>query len=155
MTATDSGAALRRLEDRNAIVDLVSRLGLWLDEGGADDAGAIFADDVSVQTPGGTASGRDAVVAQATRNHEGMRTQHLMTNVLVDLDGDRATAGANLLATFLLDPSKPEETLPIGGRYRFEAVRTAAGWRLSRIDVSHQWGRRPPRPVPADDVMVP
>ena len=145
MTVPDNGSALQRVEDRNAVVDLVSRLSLWLDEGRFDEAGTIFTEDISVKTPGGTASGLEAVVAQAKRTHDDVRTQHLMTNVLVDLDGDRATAGANLLATFVMDPSKPEETMPIGGRYSFEAVRTPDGWRLSRRVGAHQRGRGPPR----------
>ena len=62
-----------------------------------------------------------------------MPTQHLITNVLVDLDGDRATAGANLLVHF------PDATL--GERYAFEAARRDDGWRLTRIVVEPRWKR--------------
>ena len=124
---------LQQLDDRQAVTDLVSRLGLWLDgDTTLEQARAILDPEVTVSTPGGTARGIDAVVAQARRNH-GVPTQHVITNVLVDLDGDRATAGANLIVTF------PDATL--GERYAFAAVRGDEGWRLTRIDVTLLWKR--------------
>ena len=111
---------VQQLHDRQAVTDLVSRLGLWLDgETTLDQARAILADDVAVSTPGGTATGLERVVAQARRNHE-VPTQHVITNVLVDLDGDRATAGANLIVAF------PDSIQ--GERYAFAAAR-GDGWR--------------------------
>jgi hypothetical protein len=124
---------LQQLHDRQAVTDLVSRLGLWLDgETTLEQARAILHDEVAVSTPGGQAHGLDNVVAQARRNHE-VPTQHLITNVLVDLDGDRATAGANLVVHF------PDVTH--GERYAFEAANTDAGWRLTKIAVEPRWKR--------------
>jgi hypothetical protein len=121
------------LIDRLEITDLVSRLGLWLDgETTLAQARAILTDDVSVSTPGGTAQGIERVVAQARRTHD-VPTQHVITNVLVDLDGDRATAGANLIVTF------PDNIQ--GERYAFEAARTGDGWRLASIAVQPIWRR--------------
>ena len=85
---------------------------------------------MSVSTPGGTAQGIENVVAQARRNHE-VPTQHVITNVLVDLDGDRATAGANLVVHF------PDSIQ--GERYAFEARRDDEAWRLTRIEVEPIW----------------
>jgi SnoaL-like domain len=124
---------LQQLEDRQAVTDLISRLGLWLDgETTLERARAILAEDVSVSTPGGTAQGIEKVVAQARRNHE-VPTQHVITNVLVDLDDERATAGANLIVNF------PDATH--GERYAFEARREHESWRLTRIVVEPLWKR--------------
>jgi hypothetical protein len=126
---------LHDLTDRHEIADLVSRLGLWLDEGRFDEASTILTDDVAVDTPGGQAEGIERVIAQARRNHQFDGLQHVITNVLIDLDGDRADVRANLVASFVGDAKLEQH----GERYRFEAVRTADGWRLSRVQVRPVW----------------
>jgi hypothetical protein len=127
---------MQELVDRVAITDLISRLGLWLDEKRFDEARSVLTEDVTVSTPGGSSEGVDAVADQARRNHEVDRTHHVITNVLVELDGDRATAGANLVVTFA---DGPDSLRTHGERYRFEALRTPAGWRLARIQVTPVW----------------
>src|SRR5689334_14677569 len=87
---------LAALQDRIAITDVLSGLGRWLDDKRWDAADEVLAADVRVTTPGGVAEGRDAVVAQARRNHDEV-TQHLFTNVVVALDGDRADVSAESL----------------------------------------------------------
>jgi hypothetical protein len=149
MRDTDLDLQLRDLLDRQAITDLVAGLGLWLDEKRWGDAASILTADVTVRTPGGTAGGIDRVADQARRNHEGDVSQHVITNVLVELAGDRATARANLIATFAEPGSEPNYT--VGEQYRFEAARTPRGWRLARVEVVPVWrrGARPVAAVPA------
>ena len=138
---------LQELGDRQAIADLIARLGIMLDEKRFDEAASILDDEVTVKTPGGSAQGREAVAAQARRNHT-VRTQHAISNVLIELDGDRAQARANLIATFAPDPGsllvlngeqQRDSYLTLGEVYRFAAVRTADGWRLSRIETEPLW----------------
>ena len=121
------------MNDREQITDLISRLGRWLDDKQFDDARSVLTEDVTVSTPGGQAEGLERVVAQASRNHQ-VPTQHLITNVLVDIDGDTAAATANLLVTFAGDTLDQQ-----GERYRFDAARTPDGWRLRRIEVTPIW----------------
>ena len=116
---------MQQLIDRQDISDLVSRLGLWLDgETTLEQGRAILADDVSISTPGGAVQGLERAVEQAARNHT-EKTQHVITNVLVEVDGDVASAGANAIITF------PDRTLT--ERYAFETRRTPEGWRLTKI----------------------
>ena len=133
---TDS-TLIHDLTDRREITDLVSRLGLWLDEGRFDEAPSILTQDVAVSTPGGQAQGIERVIAQARRNHQHAHLQHVITNVLIDLDGDRARVRANLVVTFADDAISSQQ----GERYRFEALRTPDGWRLSRVEVEPVWRR--------------
>jgi 3-phenylpropionate/cinnamic acid dioxygenase small subunit len=127
-----------QLQDRAEITDLVYRLGACLDEHRFDDLPALFTEDATAATPGGTAQGRDAVIAQATRNHaEYDRLQHQITNVLVDVDGDRAAVRANLLAALGRDAGRP--ALVLGAVYRFPARRTPAGWQLAGVAIEPVW----------------
>ncbi len=128
------------LLDRIAIADLINRLGACLDEHRFHDITALIAEDATASTPGGTAEGRSAVIAQATRNHEHYaRIQHLITNLLIDLDGDRASARANLQGSFV--DAEGNLALELGAVYRFRARRTSDGWRLARIEVTPVWRR--------------
>jgi SnoaL-like domain len=128
---------LQQLTDRADLVDLTARLAQWLDGQRFDEAPTLFEPDVAVRTPGGSAEGIEAVVAQARRNHEGAQTHHSLTNVLPAVDGDQATIDANVLLAFVHPDGMLES---IGGRYRLGAVRTGAGWRLNHIQVDQVWG---------------
>jgi SnoaL-like domain len=149
-------AQIRRLNDRQAVAELITRLGLMLDDKHFDEARAILADDVVVRTPGGSAQGLEAVLEQARRNHT-VRTQHVITDLLIDLEVDRAEASANLIVTFVpgsarpgsrlaIGTSEPVSRLMIGERYRFEAARGESGWRLTTIEVTRLWSTEPLAP---------
>jgi hypothetical protein len=139
--------------DFHEIAQLVDRLGLWLDEKRFDEACLILTEDATAETPGGIARGLEAVVEQARRNHgEEVGTQHVITNKVIDLENDRATVGANLIATFFdpVRPSAPRRQL--GERYDFEVVRTPDGWRISTVMTTPLWmlgeATKPPRGRP-------
>jgi SnoaL-like domain len=138
---TESQRRLQELTDRSEITELVSRLGLWLDEKRWDEARSILTEDATARTSGGSVAGVDQVAAQARRNHV-VPTQHVITNVSIDLDGDRARVGANLIATFVGGPDGSGPDSQLGERYRFEAVRTSDGWRLSRVEARPVWSAR-------------
>lgn len=158
MTTMTSGT-LEHLIDRNEITDLVHRLGVDLDEHRFDEMRSLLVPEAKVQTPGGIAEGRDAVVAQASRNHRPEQpSQHVITNLLIDLDGDRAHARANLVVAFgplagTRDPDKPFE-FPVqytaGQVYNLDLVRTPEGWRFAAIGTTPLWTSGTPiRPAPA------
>lgn len=151
MTTTDyTTSRLQELIDRADLTDLLNRQGLWLDEGRFDEADTIFTEDATSKTPGGEAQGREAVTEQARRNHTRYaRTQHVTSNALIDLDGDRATVRANLIANLVLDADNPEPAVRLGVRYRFDAVRTDLGWRFSRVEATPVWriGALPAQPA--------
>ncbi|CAA9585326.1 MAG: hypothetical protein AVDCRST_MAG87-3867 [uncultured Thermomicrobiales bacterium] len=113
-----------------------------MDDHRFDDLVALFTGDATATTPGGTARGREAVIAQTTRNHaDYAHFQHLITTVLIDLDGDRAVVRANLVATFVRDGSLPE--LAIGGLLRLQAQRIREGWQLANLEILPLWRHAP------------
>jgi SnoaL-like domain len=151
------GVIMTIIDDRGEITDLVYRLGVVLDEGRFDDMGRLLMEDATVRTPGGEATGREALVAQARRNHaDDQQFQHVITNVLIDVAGDRATARANLTVHIALPAETPAGApapslrATLGEVYSFDLARTADGWRFARIEASPRWvsGDVPPTPAP-------
>jgi hypothetical protein len=146
MERTESTTAEKVLQlmDRCQVSDLVYRLGVCLDEGRFDQMRDLLVEAATAKTPGGTAEGREAVVAQAERNHSrDDHIQHVITNLLVDLEGDRARVRANLVVHFA-GPADPQEVAApvrysLGEVYRFEALRATEGWRLSRVETVPVW----------------
>lgn len=137
---------LQALLDRGEIADLVARSLAAIDEGRFDALRAIYTEDSSASAPGGRARGRDAIIAQVSRNHTPeRRSQHLVGDVIVDVDGDTAQVRANVFAAFARaasdDPSplgSPVE-VTFGTVYRYRAVRTPDGWRLSEVEIHPLW----------------
>lgn len=140
-----SSVEMREWVDKSAIVEMVSRLGKWLDLKQFDDPAvneALFMPNIVVGTPGGAgARGIEAVVEKARKRHGSITCQHLHTNVLVDVHGDTASAEANLLVTFVPDPKKPAAFSQVGTRYRFELARVGQGWKFASINDHMLWHR--------------
>jgi SnoaL-like domain len=115
-SALDGGSRLERqvaeLSDRNEITDLVYRLGACLDDRRSDEMRSLLLDAATVRTPGGMAIGREAVVAQTRRNlPPDEPTQHLITNPLIELNGDRAKVRANLVVNLAI-PTHGDQSRP-------------------------------------------
>ncbi|MFC6719813.1 nuclear transport factor 2 family protein [Natrialbaceae archaeon GCM10025810] len=90
MASDDSYA---RLADRLAIQDLRYRYCYLIDDVDLDVLPELFTEDVSLDYGGmGTYEGHEGVAAFADFvESELERTTHLVTNSLIDVDGDRAT----------------------------------------------------------------
>lgn len=128
------------LTDRNEITALVYRVGAALDEGRFEDLRSVYTQDATASTPGGSVQGIDALIAQASRNHSPeQRIQHVITNVLIDFDGDRAQVRSNLIVRFASRASLSEPHFTLGEVYSFDAKRTADGWRLTRVETTPVW----------------
>ena len=127
------------LGDRIEIADLFSRFARLLDEKRWEDAGTVFTDDVAGHSPrSGEIHGLDKLVAFLRQSEvEGEHTQHLTTDLLVDLAGDRAAASANSLVYFYRDGQAPHVTS--GLRLACTTVRTPAGWRIRETRTILVW----------------
>lgn len=130
------------IADRIEIADLFARFTRLLDEKRWDDAGTVFTDDVVVHSPrGGELRGIDRVVGFLGQNEvDGEHTQHVTTDLLVDVDGDRAAASANSLVYFYREGQAPH--VASGLRLAGTVVRTPAGWRLGEYRVVPAWVRQ-------------
>ncbi|MBS1677621.1 MAG: nuclear transport factor 2 family protein [Actinobacteria bacterium] len=131
---------LGRLTDRQQIADLLSRYCLIPDRGQYETATDVFTEDVVAVYPHATIDGREALV-ESGRGFFGRfeRLQHVTANELVEVDGDTGTVRANLIATHVLDASRPDVFFRVGGIYEFDLVRTVSGWRISRLEQRQVW----------------
>jgi hypothetical protein len=126
--------------DRFDIERAIYCVGRCLDERDFDGLRQLFTDDASVSTPGGEVRGHDALVAQARSRHsndEGIH--HLITNLLIDQDGDRAAVRANLLVAFAKTGVGDPSPFVLGEVYRFDLERTPSGWRITRLTSTPVW----------------
>jgi uncharacterized protein (TIGR02246 family) len=126
------------LEDRRAIDDLFTRYCCALDNGEVETVVDCFTADAVLKSPVIDLQGREAIRAFAGRfaaqRIAGTQFRHMVTNIAVQIDGDRARATAYLLV--LISQGGSHRTLP-PGRYECELVKERGQWRFSRRIVIH------------------
>ena len=134
------------IEERTAIVDVTTRMA-WLADRRDWDAlvAGVFVDRVQLDytslTGGEPATLAPAdIVAGWRRGLGGLdATQHLVSNHLVDIDGDRAVATAQFQATHVLANPSGDRVWTLGGHYRFELARRSDGWRIDALTMTVTW----------------
>ncbi len=126
---------LAELQDRLEIEDLLTRYCAAIDTGDFDLLDEVFTADATIDY---TRSGgiRDEYPTVKTWLEKALApfrvVQHLVTNVRVELDGDRARS----VCYFLNPMGLPREdggvnTFFCGGIYRDQLLRTERGWRIT------------------------
>lgn len=120
------------LEDKDAIREVLAEYCFRLDGGRFDEMAALFTEDGTWDTAFGKATGRAAIARLARSLREGPpqprpRGIHLVTNIAIALDGDRASVRSNwIVAANSADGPK----IGSGGFYADDMVKTAEGWRF-------------------------
>jgi uncharacterized protein (TIGR02246 family) len=122
------------LEDRLAINDLFIRYMTALDRGDVETLVDCFTPDGSLDSPAvGRHSGHAAIRAFAERfarfHAGGAQLRHVISNLAVEIDGDRAAATCYLLNMLTRDG---RSQLLAPGRYECELVKSAGQWRFHR-----------------------
>jgi 3-phenylpropionate/cinnamic acid dioxygenase small subunit len=132
------------LVDRLAIHDLVVRYAWAIDTKDWDALDTVFLPDAWLDyssNPGGAVGHYPEIRAWLEKSLAPFPvTQHLVTNVDVTVDGDRATS-----RTMVYNPmgaatrEGPLHFFFLGGRYDDELVRTPDGWRIAKRVESLLW----------------
>ncbi|WP_165944303.1 nuclear transport factor 2 family protein [Micromonospora sp. KC213] len=129
---------MSHLTDRVEIAELVARLARALDERRFDHLRTVYTVDAETSSPRGTLNGIDDIVDVVRRTSpEEELTQHFNTDVVIDLDGDRAEVNTHQLVYFFRQGEAPHRTA--GVHVRYAAVRTPVGWRFARAHISPLW----------------
>jgi 3-phenylpropionate/cinnamic acid dioxygenase small subunit len=124
--------------DRQQVQDLMTRYAFAVDGGTEADFFDIFTDDAVLDGPWGIRRGRDGVLDLARRVTERKSTvqlRHLLTNMLVEGEGDSARVRAYFVEfrTPIGQPSVSDrsaaELLHVG-TYDCAAIKVSGVWRL-------------------------
>lgn len=119
-------------EDWIAINDLFTRYATALDHGDVASVVDCFTDDGVVESPvmgafRGTAQIREFAERNAGLLQQGVQMRHAISNVRMDVDGDRARAWCYLL-NFITRNGKAELLSP--GEYECRLVKSGGRWRF-------------------------
>lgn len=121
------------MSDRHDIIDVLVRYATGIDSKRwalfrtcfTDDVHADYGVDVVV------CDGADALTTWMEATHRDMpATNHMMTNFVVEVDGDHATATTYVHVVLVLDAARSRSVDAVG-TYHDRLVRTAEGWRIS------------------------
>jgi uncharacterized protein (TIGR02246 family) len=118
------------MSDKDEIRELLARYCFALDADRFEEMAALFTPDGVWETAFGTGTGRDGIVAQARGIATGPRPRrvHLTINILIELDGDTATARSN----WVLVQNGPEApVIGSGGGYSDRLAKVDGRWFFS------------------------
>jgi hypothetical protein len=119
-------------EDKDAIRELLAEYCFRLDDGRFAEMAELFTPDGTWDTAFGTASGRAAIaeLAHSLRERAGAarpRAVHLVTNIAIAVDGERAEVRSNWMV-MQNGPMGPK--IGSGGAYLDQLAKGAGSWRF-------------------------
>lgn len=118
------------IEDKDAIRELMAEYCFRLDDGRYDDMAALFTEGGTWDTAFGKATGRAAIaeLARDIRARAGAdrpRAAHLVTNIVIVLDGARAEVRSNWV---VIQNSLQGPKIGSGGAYADRIVQQNGRW---------------------------
>lgn len=132
-----------QVADKLEITDVLYRYATALDTRNRELLNDVFLEDAVFEIGAGVGhfEGAGAIADVVMLYLGGLEaSQHIITNPVVELDGDSATSHCYLHAQhYLPDQRTGGNTLEIGGTYHDKLVRTAAGWRIRERELEVTW----------------
>jgi uncharacterized protein (TIGR02246 family) len=138
-------ARIQRLEDTEEIRTLLLNYGRYLDARDFAAYSHLFAKDGEWAGGFGTVKGPTAIQAFMEKNIPGPNKDHnyhLLTNFVIDVHGDTATAWSRW--TFVVPGPDKRPAMAQGGRYDDILVREDGRWKFKRRVASNDLPAAPP-----------
>jgi 3-phenylpropionate/cinnamic acid dioxygenase small subunit len=130
---------LQTLADRLEINDLLTRYAHSVDSKDWALYRSVFTDDafIDYESAGGVKGDREEVANWLEKTMAGFpMTQHLISNIDVKIDGERASVRAMFYNPMGMPSGK---TFWCGGFYNHSLVRTPSGWKSERLIEESSW----------------
>ncbi len=129
-----------RVEDELAIQRVIVNYAKYIDARDYDGYVGLFTKDGVWSNPSGTHEGHAAIRKMVEgymgpANAPNKADYHLMSNIELDVDGDRATAMSR--RTFMVRGEFGAPTPSVAGVYRDQLVREGGRWKIKRRDVEN------------------
>jgi uncharacterized protein (TIGR02246 family) len=120
------------VEDQLAIQDLAARYNFAIDTGDGDAFAAAFVENGALNAAGQVTEGRPALADYARNFASSVRApRHVITNVVIDGDGNSATLKAYLQLSIMSGEPAQSTVLAIGG-YDDTLSKEDGTWRFVR-----------------------
>jgi 3-phenylpropionate/cinnamic acid dioxygenase small subunit len=133
---------IEEIADRLAIVDLLHRYATSLDTRDWDLLASVFTDD-AIADYGELAGINNGVAAIVKVCHDALQgldaSQHIVSNEVIELAGDRARSRCYLQAQHVYLGAEGGDNFLVGGTYEDEVVRTGQGWRIAHRRLITTW----------------
>ena len=139
---------LQQLQDKIEIQELLARYARGLDTKDWDLWRSVFVPDavMDYSSAGIPVGKRDEIAVTFEQAFTTIPwAQHFISNVEVDLDGDRAKVRAYFFNPMQL-PAMDEQSA-CGGTYEHDMVRTEDGWKSEKVVENNMWFQNPPAPA--------
>ena len=140
-TTVSADPAVRALQDRMDVTDVLNRYASTIDRFDAAGLRGVLADDVWAQYGNAEpVSGGDAVASWIGEATASVVWQHHLLSVYhVEVEGDLARALVYHTSHQVFDDA-PDTAKLLVGRYHNELRREHGGWRISRLVLEILWG---------------
>lgn len=135
MTVFNDEALLSDLTDKSDLKQLITDYLNLADSRRWEEWVLCFTEDAVFDLPNsfGRMEGRKNIFDVCVGAMEGTwsNTQHMIVNMDFDVDGDCAKGTANIIFVGVPADGAPTQSYMMGGKYRWQFVRTDEGWKIA------------------------
>ncbi len=144
MTQTPDPADVAEMIARVKIADLLTRYSRGIDRCDIDTLTAVFWPDGTCDYGSGVSNAHDWARNTVAALKGMLRTQHAISNLCIDIDGDKARAETYCQAYHELDGPDGRTEMVVGGRYLDRLERRDGVWKISSRVYVMDWNRNIP-----------